>query len=259
MQKEIDQFLRKQVSKNTIINYTSVFNKFQKWEHGNLDTVLSGNKWTKDYTNWLLEHNTSNRTVNYHLTVLGSWKRDMTGERLLYDRLKEKKKEVEFLTDDEVKNIYENAGMPLQAVIKFMVDTGVRIGELCAISERVFDVVPSEITITGKGDKTRIIVVNDEVQKLLQPGLLFGEKLSVRKLQRQLAKHGEWCRLGKRLHPHMLRHTFATRMLYAGADITEVQYMLGHSYLATTQIYTHITNDRVREVWRSLQNARSVV
>lgn len=259
MTQEITQFLNKQVSDSTIKNYKSVFSKYLQWSKGDKQTFLGGNRWTKDYTNWLLEQNISNRTVNYHLTVLGILHKDLTGEKLYYDRLKEKKREVSFLSDVEISQLYNNSKMPLRAAIKFMVDTGVRIGELCSLSGQIFDVVPSEIVLRGKGGKQRIIVLSDEVQKLLSPGLLFGQTFTVKQIQRQLFTLGDMIGLNKRVHPHMLRHTFATRMLYAGADITEVQHMLGHSHLTTTQIYTHITNDRIRDVWRSLQNQRNVV
>ncbi len=260
MDKKIAQFLKKQISPNTIRNYANVFAKFISWERGTEETLLGGNRWTKDYTNWLLDQGCSNRTVNYHLTVLGIFHRDITGEKLFYDRLKEKKREVKFLSEDEVENLLKESKLPLKAVIRFMVDTGVRVSELVAVSSQIRDAVPSEIVLRGKGDKERIIVLSEAVQGLLgrtfKNGLLFGEVLEVRKIQRQLKKLGEWCRLKFPLHPHLLRHTFATRMLYAGADITEVQGMLGHSYLATTQIYTHITNGRLREVWRSIVNKR---
>ena len=261
LQKEIDQFLAKQVSENTRRNYSYVFKKFNRWEGGSREVLLSGNRWTKDYTNWLVEQGNSNRTVNYALTTLGVFIKDLTGKKLFYDRLKEKKREISFLTEDQVRELLKESKMPLRAAIKFMVDTGVRVGELCSISGRIFDTVPSEIVVLGKGNKERIVVLSDEVRGVLgqlhKNGLLFGEVFQIRNLQRQIQKLGEWCRIGFPLHPHIFRHTFATKMLYAGADITEVQYMLGHSHLTTTQIYTHITNNRLREVWRDIINRKN--
>lgn len=257
MQDKIDQFIKKQISDNTKRNYTAVFRKFLSWEHGNLKKMRE-KRWANEYSNWLLGQNCSNRTINYHIVVLGNFYKDMTGHKIEFDRLKEKKREVTFLKPDEIIQLLDTAEGVDRVAFKFMLDTGVRVGELCTISQIKFQMVPEEILLKGKGGKQRIVVLSNDVINLLtesmENGLLFGQELTVPYLQNKLGKYGRWCGFDKKIHPHMLRHTFATRMLYAGADITEVQHMLGHSHLTTTQIYTHITNERLRGVWREIIN-----
>jgi len=92
----------------------------------------------------------------------------------------------------------------------------------------------------------------------MRNGLLLGEVITVRKAQHRLKKFQEWIGFKKRLHPHIFRHTFATHMLWAGADITEVKEMLGHSYLSTTERYTHITQERIIEVWERVFKNRVI-
>ena len=252
------EFLARYNSKSTIGNYRQVLKRFSQWR----DEVPEKNLWTKDYIDHLIKSGVSNKTINYHLTVLSKYRQYLGGEKILFDRLKEKPAVTDFLTDDEIKLLLWESEPPIRAMIRVMLDTGCRVAELEHLSRQVFDSVPKEVQIVGKGLKQRVVLLSDEARELLgktmKNGLLFGEVLTVRKVQHRLKKFAEWIGFKKRLHPHIFRHTFATHMLWGGADITEVKEMLGHSYLSTTERYTHITQERIKEVWERVFKNRII-
>lgn len=252
------EFLARYNSKFTIRNYKQVFKKFAEWR----DEVPEQNLWAKDYIDYLIKQGMGNKTINYHLTVLSKYRQYLGGEKILFDRLKEKPAVTDFLTSDEIKKVLDGSKMPLRAMIRVLLDTGCRVGELEGISKQIFHSVPKEIQVTGKGLKQRVVLLSDECRdtlgRTMRDGLLFGEVITIRKAQRRLKKLGESIGLKKILHPHIFRHTFATHMLWGGADITEVKEMLGHSHLSTTERYTHITQERIKEVWEKLFQNREI-
>lgn len=252
------EFLARYGSRSTKKNYSQVLKKFSEWR----SEIPEKNLWTKDYIDHLIAQGVSNRTANFHLTVLSSYRQYLGGEKILFDRLKEKPAVTDFLTADEIKTVLDGAEMPLKAMISVMLDTGCRVGELEGMSKQIFNSVPKEIQVTGKGLKQRVVLLSEATIKLLEQtingGLLFGEVITIRKAQHRLKKLGEWIGLKKTLHPHIFRHTFATHMLWGGADITEVKEMLGHSHLSTTERYTHITQERIKEVWEKLFQNREI-
>ena len=143
-----------------------------------------------------------------------------------------------------------------------MYATGIRVSELASIN--IDDIVNSEqIKVLGKGSKFRVVYINEKSRINLQDYLKermkksvnsnslfinkYGKRLSVRSIQKIIKKYGFIAGLDTSIHPHMLRHTFATQMLSNGADLRTVQTLLGHSRIATTQIYTHVANKDMEE------------
>lgn len=252
------EYLNQFISRYTVKNYTSVLSEFEKYN--NSPVIPSGNSWVSDYINHLLKAGKSNKTVNYHLTVLSNYRKWLTGNKLEFDRLKEKPTSTNFLTEDELKQIVLSADMPFLVALKFMIDTGCRVGELSWLSGQNFSSVDKTIVLTGKGLKQRVVVISDDTHKLLCEtylnGKLFGREWSVRAIQYNLKKTVERSGVKKRVHPHMLRHTMATHMLWGGVNIQEIQKMLGHSFLSTTERYTHVTDERIKEVWTRHFNNR---
>jgi integrase/recombinase XerC len=157
------------------------------------------------------------------------------------------------------------------AMIEMLYSTGMRVSEMLALSRfRVVDhngEVVSELRITGKGKKDRIVFLGEparcaladylKIRHRLHPrsDALFvnarGGSLTDRGLREILTFYKHNAGLRKRLHPHRFRHTFATDLLNDGADIRHVQEMLGHSSLSTTQIYTSVSRERLKEVYRN--------
>lgn len=135
---------------------------------------------------------------------------------------------------------------------------GVRVSELCALKVPHVDLKSSSISvIQGKGSKDRNLPISQKLAPILREwigarrsGWLFpgprGRKLSARTFQRRLDTLAAAAGVKKNLHPHLLRHTFATGLLRAGADLREVQELLGHSNLSTTAIYLHVDTSRLK-------------
>lgn len=150
-----------------------------------------------------------------------------------------------------------------KAILETLYSAGIRIHELTQLNDEDVDVLGEVVRVRGKGKKERLAALGgpaiDALQKYLQlrarntRGPLFvnkfGDRLTARSVQRMLKKYLIAAGLDPSLTPHKLRHSFATHMLDAGADLRSVQELLGHANLSTTQIYTHITPERLKKVY----------
>lgn len=167
----------------------------------------------------------------------------------------------------EVPDINTPLGKRNRLILEMLYATGVRVGELVNIKVSDINLNDKKITILGKGNKERIVYYNDVTSKYLKKYLseariklninksdyLFlnyrGGKLTTRGIQDVLNKIITKTSLNKNISPHMLRHSFATHLLNEGCDLLSVQQLLGHSSLSATSIYTHVTTDRMKEVY----------
>lgn len=154
------------------------------------------------------------------------------------------------------------------ALLELLYGTGIRIGECCGLDLHDVEMRKRTVTVLGKGSKVRRLPLGDAAHRALDdylrharsalvregsPGqaLFFnrrGNRLTPRDARRVLAQFP--LRDGMALHPHALRHAFATHLLEGGADLRSVQELLGHADLATTQVYTHVTRDRLKAVYQ---------
>lgn len=168
------------------------------------------------------------------------------------------------LTDDQLADPLQRAiHLRDQAVLEVLYGSGLRVSELCGLRQRDLDLLGRKVTVWGKGSKQRMLPLSDPSVDALaawlddgrplmaDPSLgdvVFfnrrGSQLSPRDVRRLLDR-----RSVEPTHPHALRHTFATHLLDGGADLRSVQELLGHEDLATTQIYTHISKERLRDVF----------
>jgi site-specific recombinase XerD len=155
------------------------------------------------------------------------------------------------------------------ALLELLYGTGVRVSECCGLTLQTCDVRRRHVTVLGKGAKTRRVPLGEPAAAAVRaylergrrrlitadtpPDLLFvnsrGRALSPRDARRILERHP--LPDGRALHPHVLRHAYATHLLEGGADLRTVQELLGHADLATTQVYTHLTRDRLRAVYEA--------
>jgi site-specific recombinase XerD len=175
----------------------------------------------------------------------------------------------------EVQNLDKKSGIRDKAIIETLYSTGLRVSELVALNRDEINLDTGEFTVVGKGRKARTVYLSPEAIKWLKRYLsaradpfvpLFirysgkkmqendfdGESLRIspRSVQRLIKKYVKRAGISVDATPHTLRHTYATGLLSEGADLREVQELLGHSNVSTTQIYTHVTNKQLRDVHR---------
>ena len=162
-----------------------------------------------------------------------------------------------------------------KAILETLFSTGLRISELCSLNRR-FDINRGELTVRGKGGKLRVVFLSERSKKAIKNYLdkrfdteeaLFisltkSKKPKViariipRTIQRIVDFYSRKAGITKKVHPHTIRHLFATDLLIGGADLRSVQELLGHASISTTQIYTHLTNKELREVHRAFHGRR---
>ena len=156
-----------------------------------------------------------------------------------------------------------------RALIEMLYGTGARISEIVSLHLDDMSNCDGTLRITGKGNKQRIVPVGSHAIAAVEqyivrgrPGLSKGKShaLFLNRRGGGLSRQSAWmiiknaadrAALAKEISPHTLRHSFATHLLEGGADVRSVQELLGHSSVTTTQIYTHVTVDNLRQVWAS--------
>lgn len=222
-------------------------------------------------------------TQNYHLIALRSFlkfcaKRDI--QTLSADKIelaRTKRPQVTFLNEEEMSrllsepNINTEAGLRDRAIIELLYSSGLRVSELVGLNKDNINLKRREFMVRGKGQKDRPIFISEEAKNWIEKYIeirsdnsnplfirLGGKKaadntgnhlrLTARSVQRMVARYALMAGITKHVSPHTLRHSFATDLLSNGADLRSVQAMLGHSNIATTQIYTHVTDPHLRNV-----------
>jgi len=180
----------------------------------------------------------------------------------------------EYLTYSEVENLLavpdtsKPSGLRDLAIIEVLYGAGLRIGELARLDVTDVDLRQGQLRVLGKGSKERVGFLGQPavhaVTQYLSLGrkqLLksskgkalwlnrFGNRLSARSATKMLSKAGQQAGIRTRVHPHLLRHSFATHLLDGGADLRVIQELLGHADLATTQVYTHVSQRHAKDVY----------
>ncbi len=169
-----------------------------------------------------------------------------------------------------------------RAILELLFSSGLRVSELIGLDRHHLNLDKAEFSVRGKGSKLRIVFISPGAKQALQhyldqrsdvdPALFVANpkkglvnkknsaresmRLTPRSVQRLVKHYATKAGIVKDVHPHTLRHSFATDLLVNGADIRSVQAMLGHASITTTQIYTHITNERLKEIHQSFHAKR---
>ena len=183
---------------------------------------------------------------------------------------KKEKKLPQYLNYNEMIDIFEVIdtstllGLRNRLIMELLYATGIRVSELVNIEINLINIDNRSIEVTGKGDKTRIVFFNDITKKILRKYLnesrevrktdyliinQHGKQITTRGIRLIMNKVINETSIIKHVHPHMLRHTFATHLLNNGCDLLTVQELLGHASISTTGIYTHVTTDHIKDVY----------
>lgn len=229
-------------------------------------------------------------TQSYHLIALRSFlgycsKRDintLTPEKI--ELPKTKRKQVSFLSQDETERIMDAVDdqspqdLRDKAILELLFSSGLRVSELCNLDRDHINLKRGEFMVRGKGQKDRPVFISPEAAECLATyletrtdaakplfirysGLKTGDKdgnsfrLTPRSVQRIVSHYAKLAGITKQVSPHTLRHSFATDLLMNGADIRSVQSMLGHSNISTTQVYTHVTDQHLRDIHRKFHRS----
>lgn len=228
-------------------------------------------------------------TQAYHLIALRGFlgylhKRDM--EVMAPSKIelpKVSRKQVTFLHYDEIQRLIDGmditseAGLRDRAIIELLFSSGLRVSELVNLNRDHINTKRREFMVRGKGQKDRPIFISESAagwvdryldarQDTLAPLFISYSKnvetstsgdfrrLTARSIQRMVNKYARLAGITKHVSPHTMRHSFATDLLMNGADIRSVQSMLGHSNISTTQIYTHVTDEHLRDVYEKFHS-----
>lgn len=229
------------------------------------------------------------KTQNYHLIALRSFlkflrKRKIEGyEPEAIELAKVSDRMIDYMDEADLKRLFDAVphdtpkGLRDRAILELLYSTGLRVSELCSLPRNI-DLSKDEYSIRGKGEKIRLVFFSPFAKDALRIYLagrtdtddaLFVShgkntksrqikqeslRLTPRSIQRIVEYYAKKAGIMKIVTPHKLRHSFATDLLRNGADLRSVQMLLGHANIATTQIYTHVTDNQLKEVHKKFHN-----
>ena len=270
-----EYLLTKNYSQNTILSYINDLYYFYLFVKKDLDLVKEED--IRDYLEYLNLKKDKSTSVSRKISTFKSFykflylneyidKKEYPLSKISYPKA-EKKLPKFIYYNDLLEMINESSkgkeGLRDRLIIEMLYATGVRVSELVNIKINDIDFNNRRIIVCGKGNKERIVYYGEYAMKVLNDYLrgreninnqyLFlnnrGEKLTDRGVRYIIDNIMKNLSVKTHVTPHVLRHTFATDMLNNGCDIKVVQELLGHSSLKTTEVYTHVTNDRLKEVY----------
>ena len=280
--KYIDDFLEyllvvKKHSDNTIINYRSDLIEFYEYNGDSIDIKKDD---INKYLMYLYDNNVNKSSIARKLSSLRTYYDYLVKKELIdinyFKMFKNPKKDrglPKYVKEDDIDKMFlvpntrNWIGQRNLLIIRMLYATGVRISELVNIKLNDININDRTIKILGKGSKERIVVFGNNTKECLDDYInrgrrevdihsssyLFlnkdGNKLSTRYIRKILDDIIFKASIEMHVSPHMLRHTFATGMLNNGADLVSVKDLLGHESLNTTSIYTHVSDDKIREIY----------
>lgn len=221
-------------------------------------------------------------TQNYYLIALRVFlkylmKRDISAiapERI--ELAKTKERSLDLINNEELERMLKGAEKNLRdkAILELFFSTGLRVSELASLNKDL-DLSKDEFSIRGKGEKIRVVFLSPSAKEAVRDYLknrkdmeeaMFirnlnkkskaDARLTTRSIERLVKHYAIKAGISKKVTPHVIRHSFATDLLSNGADIRSVQMMLGHSNISTTQIYTHVTDQQLKEVHKKFHNKK---
>lgn len=284
--------IEKNRSPKTVENYGRYLKRFLGWANVLSADQITAEK-VRNYRLYLNRVKPPLKKIsqNYHLIALRNFlrylaKRDI--KTLTADKIELGPgggRQVDFLENEEIERLLNAAEGDTaktrrdRAMLELLFSTGLRVSELCSLNRESVDLKRGEFAVKGKGGKTRLVFLSDKAKRAVADYLaerkdideaLFVRnikyktsniknenlRLTPRSVQRTVRYYAAKAGLVKDVHPHTLRHSFATDLLRNGADIRSVQALLGHASVTTTQIYTHVTDTHLKEVHRAFHARR---
>jgi integrase/recombinase XerD len=274
--------VEKGLSENTILAYGRDLAKFAAFAAPRALKEIQRDE-IVDFLAGLYHRRLDSRSVARHLVTLRNFFRFAVAEGLLredptlnLESPKTRRRLPSFLTLEEVERLMAqpDASTPLglrdKAMLELLYGTGLRVSELLGLRTADLQLEVGCLRCIGKGDKDRLVPVGktalaavEQYLREARPKLLkgrsspvlfvnrFGGKMSRVGFWKILSDYGRRARLRVKLSPHKLRHSFATHLLERGADLRSVQLMLGHADISTTQIYTHVVQERLKQVYKA--------
>lgn len=226
------------------------------------------------------------KTQNYYMISLRAFlkflrKRDI--ESLNPERIELAKvgqRDLDLISAEELNRLMDIKGSSLpalrdRAMLELLFSTGLRVSELCALN-RDLDLSRDEFSVRGKGEKVRVVFLSPAAKRTIKEYLdkrgdvdeaLFIQmgkaskgaddlRLTARSVERLVKRYAIKAGITRKVTPHVIRHSFATDLLENGADLRSVQALLGHQNIATTQVYTHLTDKHLREIHKTFHGKR---
>ncbi|WP_413381642.1 tyrosine recombinase XerC [Alkalihalobacillus sp. 1P02AB] len=279
--------IEKNVSSHTITNYQIDLDDFYRFMFG--QKILCEREVTREhvrrYLTYLFERKYERKSVSRRISALRSYFRFLEREEILSENVfnmtalpKQNRRLPHFLYEQEMIQLFDSlqGEEPLlqrdKAIIELLYATGMRVSECQQLQLADIDFMIGTVFVHGKGNKERYVPVGEFACEALNTYIEDGRKkllakstnretnnhlflnykggpLSTRSFRTLLAKRVKEAALTSHVSPHHLRHSFATHLLNNGADLRVVQELLGHESLSTTQIYTHVTKERLRDVY----------
>jgi tyrosine recombinase XerC len=271
------------ISAYTVRNYSTDIQGFLDFLGSNKVTSLSkvDRAMMRRYLGWLQEQGITRTSISRKLSALRSFYRYLMRENLVNSEplssLSAPKLEQRlptFLSTDEIVRLVEAPdtstpnGMRDRAILELLYAAGLRLSEIVDLNVNDVDLNSRQIRAWGKGSKERIVLMGKPAAEALmryvkhgRPKLQgkkrsqalflnrFGDRIARRRIEYIIERYARQAGLDMRVYTHMLRHTFATHMLDGGADLRTVQELLGHARLATTQVYTHVSQNQIRRTY----------
>jgi len=273
-------------SLKTVENYDRYLTRFIT-QTGINDPSLISDEEVRAYRLWLNRQENRQKyggtlkrnTQNYHLIALRAFLRYLVKRKIsslapdTIELAKTPARNLDLVSGAELERLLsapdstQAKGLRDRAILELFFSTGLRVSELCSLNTDSIDLSRDEFSVRGKGEKVRVVFLSPTAKdalrdylkkrKDMEDALFIGlstinknksERLTSRSIERIVKQYAIKAGIGKKMTPHILRHSFATDLLQNGADIRSVQMMLGHSSVSTTQIYTHVTDKHLKEI-----------
>ena len=269
-------------SLKTIENYDRYLGRFLAFSKGAVNEKL-----VREFRLYLNRQGLKHKTQNYYLIALRAFlkflrKRDVKSldpERI--ELAKVGARDLDLITAQELGRLLEGPkGDSLQAlrdraILELFFSTGLRVSELCSL-DRDLDLSRDEFSVRGKGEKVRVVFLSPAAKAAIRAyekkrgdvdEALFVQmgknsknakdlRITPRSVERLVKHYAVKAGITRKVTPHVIRHSFATDLLESGADLRSVQALLGHQHIATTQVYTHVTDKHLREVHKKFHGQR---